>query len=99
MSLHRQRTHPVEVEGCFGCKISALQLSPGEASTRTTMSTKKWDGELQAYRDARAQGIRTVSGLHRTERFSEFLVFSFHLRFLIHYSYSTALPSESQHLF
>ena len=25
------------------------------------MSTKKWDGELQAYRDARAQGIQPAS--------------------------------------
>ena len=61
MSLHRRVTHPEEVEGCFGCKISALQLSPGEASTRTSMSTKKWDGELQAYRNARAQGIQPAS--------------------------------------
>jgi hypothetical protein len=25
------------------------------------MSTKKWDGELQAYRNARAQGIQPAS--------------------------------------
>jgi len=58
--LHR-KTHPVDVDGCFGCKILGLSLSPGEASTRTSMSTKKWDAELQAYRDARAQGIQPSS--------------------------------------
>lgn len=58
--LHRQ-THPTDVDGCFGCKIIGLSLSTGEASTRTSMSTKKWDAELQAYRDARAQGIQPAS--------------------------------------
>ena len=58
--LHRQ-THPTDVEGCFGCKILGISLNAGEASTRTSMSTKKWDAELQAYRDARAQGIQPSS--------------------------------------
>ena len=56
MSLHRQRTHPVEVEGCFGCKISTLELAPGDA--RKPIAQKKWDGELAAYRAARAEGIQ-----------------------------------------
>jgi hypothetical protein len=58
MSLHRQQTHPEFVEGCFGCKISTLSLNAGEANSNLTMSSKKWDKELQAYRDARAQGIQ-----------------------------------------
>ena len=58
--LHRQK-HPTDVDGCFGCKIIGLSLNAGEASTRTSMSTKKWDAELQAYRDARAQGIQPAS--------------------------------------
>ncbi len=31
---------------------------PGEASTRLTMSAKKWDNELALYRTARSQGIQ-----------------------------------------
>jgi len=58
--LHRQ-THPEDVEDCFGCKILGINLNAGEASTRVPMSTKKWDAELQAYRDARAQGIQPAS--------------------------------------
>jgi hypothetical protein len=55
---HRE-THPVDVDGCFGCKIMGLQLSAGDARTNTSgMTNKQWDGELQAYRDARAQGIQ-----------------------------------------
>jgi hypothetical protein len=58
MSLHRERTHPDYVEGCFGCKASTVDLNAGEASTRLTMSSKKWDKELALYRQARSQGIQ-----------------------------------------
>lgn len=58
MSLHRRLTHPEYVEGCFGCKASTLDLNPGEANSRLSMSAKKWDKELALYRTARAQGIQ-----------------------------------------
>ena len=58
MSLHRIQKHPEYVEGCFGCKASTLDLNPGEANSRLTMSAKKWDKELALYRTARAQGIQ-----------------------------------------
>ena len=61
MSLHRIRKHPEFVEGCFGCKASTVDLNAGEASTRLTMSSKKWDNELALYRSARAQGIQPDS--------------------------------------
>ena len=54
---HRE-DHPVDVEGCFGCKVIGLQISPGDASSQKAMSNKKWDGELNAYRAATAQGIQ-----------------------------------------
>ena len=58
MSLHQLRTHPEFVENCFGCKISTLELSTGDANGRAAMPLRKWEGELQAYRDARKQGIQ-----------------------------------------
>jgi hypothetical protein len=61
MSLHRERTHPDFVEGCFGCKASTIDLNAGEASSRLTMSAKKWDNELALYRTARSQGIQPDS--------------------------------------
>jgi hypothetical protein len=33
-------------------------MNTGEANSNRFTSTKKWDKELQAYRDARAQGIQ-----------------------------------------
>jgi hypothetical protein len=58
MSLHQKQTHPEFVEGCFGCKISTLELGVGDANSKVSMSTTKWDAELKAYRSARDQGIQ-----------------------------------------
>ena len=58
MSLHRIQTHPEFVEGCFGCKISTLQMNPGDAGRADSMPQKKWDKELDEYKKARAQGIQ-----------------------------------------
>lgn len=56
MNMHQRQKHPEYVEGCFGCKIGTLELGTGDASR--DIPDKKWNGELQAYRDARAQGIQ-----------------------------------------
>jgi hypothetical protein len=56
MNLHKLQKHPEYVEGCFGCKIGTLELGTGDASR--DIPDKKWNSELQAYRDARAQGIQ-----------------------------------------
>lgn len=54
MSLHRERTHPEYVEGCFGCKASTLAYQD--------LHIRAWshanDKELDAYRAARKQGIQ-----------------------------------------
>jgi len=41
---------------CFGCKAKTLQLNSGDATR--DIPDKKWNSELQAYRDAKSQGIR-----------------------------------------
>ena len=43
---------------CFGCKAAGLQLSTGDAHHGKSMNNKKWDNELNAYREARDQGIQ-----------------------------------------
>jgi hypothetical protein len=51
--------HTDYVDGCFACKIKTLELSPGDAGyTENSYTKKSWESELQAYRDARAQGIQ-----------------------------------------
>lgn len=54
MSLHRERTHPVYVEGCFGCKASTLTYQ--DLHIRALSHAN--DRELDAYRTARRQGIQ-----------------------------------------
>lgn len=44
------------LDPCFGCKAKTLQLNAGDATR--DVPDKKWQGELAAYRDARAQGIQ-----------------------------------------
>ena len=52
-------THVDYSEGCFGCKILTLELNTGDAGrAESSMSQRKWDNELTAYRSARAQGIQ-----------------------------------------
>jgi hypothetical protein len=58
MSLHQKTKHPEFVEGCFGCKISTLELGTGDAGRAESMSQKKWDKELNLYKSARDQGIQ-----------------------------------------
>jgi hypothetical protein len=58
MNLHQIQKHPEYVEGCFGCKVGTLVMNAGDANSNLNVPTKKWDKELQAYRDARAQGIQ-----------------------------------------
>ena len=77
MGLHQERDHPEYVEGCFGCKIGTLQTSTGDANSAKAMATKKWDGELQSYRNARAQGIQpagtTMRHVEEAHKASEIL--------------------------
>jgi hypothetical protein len=58
MNLHQIQKHPEFVEGCFGCKVGTLQLSPGDAGRADSMSDKKWKAELNLYKSAREQGIQ-----------------------------------------
>lgn len=45
-------------DDCFGCKVRTLQLNTGDANSSKMMSNAKWHGELDAYREARDQGIQ-----------------------------------------
>ena len=58
MGLHQQISHPEFIEGCFGCKIQGLELGAGDAGKADSMPQKKWDKELDLYRDTRRQGIQ-----------------------------------------
>ncbi len=50
--------HPEPVDGCFGCKGLSIQMNAGDADSRRTVTNKAFNKELDAYKEARAQGIQ-----------------------------------------
>ncbi len=50
--------HPEPVDGCFGCKGLSIQMNTGDANSRKQMTNKAFNSELNAYKEARAQGIQ-----------------------------------------
>ena len=50
--------HPEYVDGCFGCKGMSVQMNAGDADSRRVMPNKAFNKELDAYKEARAQGIQ-----------------------------------------
>jgi hypothetical protein len=50
--------HPEPVDTCFGCKGLSLQMNTGDADSRRSMPNKAFNAELNAYKEARAQGIQ-----------------------------------------
>jgi hypothetical protein len=75
MSLHQIQTHPEFVDGCFGCKITTLELGTGDANSRAAMPKRKWESELVRYKEARNQGIQpagtTMDKIIAAEKASE----------------------------
>lgn len=57
MSLHALKTHPVYVEGCFGCKAATLNLDTGHIRAWAQGQER----ELSSYKDARKYGIQPRS--------------------------------------
>ena len=50
--------HPEFVEGCFGCKGLTLSMNAGDADSRRVTPNKRFNKELDAYAEARANGIQ-----------------------------------------
>jgi hypothetical protein len=42
MAKHRE-DHPVDVDGCFGCKVIGLQLDPGVTKSNGVPTAKQHD--------------------------------------------------------
>lgn len=60
-TFESKHKHTSYVEGCFTCKMATLQFDTGDANSgliNNGFTKKKWNAELKAYADARAQGIQ-----------------------------------------
>jgi hypothetical protein len=60
MALH-QKTHPVYVEGCFGCKAATLRIGYCGQGNQDASTQKRWDKELDLYASAVKQGVQPDS--------------------------------------
>lgn len=57
-TLHQIRTHPLYVEGCFGCKAGTQRIGYCGAGGQDASAQKRWDAELDLYASAVKQGIQ-----------------------------------------
>ena len=62
MSIHQIKDHPEYVEGCFGCKISSLQISTGAGNASfSAVLERKLEKDRPAYKELRRQGYQPPS--------------------------------------
>jgi hypothetical protein len=67
MTLHQEQTHPIFVEGCFGCKVGTIMLSAtvfaaGSNGAHEVVAALKMDKKIDvdrpAYKRLRAEGFQ-----------------------------------------
>lgn len=78
MTLHQEREHPVEVPGCYACRISGVQFAPsampsrneGAFARKNVQLEKQWDKDMDAYKRLRNDGLQPpqIDGAHVIER-------------------------------
>lgn len=81
MGLHAETVHAESVEGCYGCKLEGLQVTPSAMPSRnggghaasTNAKEKRWTTDMASYKAMRDQGIqpRGIDGAHRLEGASD----------------------------
>jgi len=61
---HRE-THPgLDVEGCFGCRVSQVRMGTNTTTTRgakvaeVTQTERNWNKDMPAYKRLRADGLQ-----------------------------------------
>ena len=66
--IKHQEKHPnLDVEGCFGCKVSGISFGANESTTRgaqvaaTNQTAKNWEKDMPAYKRLRADGLQPKS--------------------------------------
>jgi hypothetical protein len=65
MALH-QRTHPQHVDGCYACKLTAVNIAPsvmsssrgGARAAQVKATEKQWDKDMAAYKRMRDDGLQ-----------------------------------------
>ena len=75
--MKHAEVHPgLDVEGCFGCKVTGIRMGANSTTTRgadvaeTNARAKRWDRDMPAYKRLRQQGYqpRGIDGAAEVER-------------------------------
>ena len=63
--MKHQETHPnLDVEGCFGCRVSGVRMGMNTTTTRgakvaeVNTTERNWNKDMPAYKRLRANGLQ-----------------------------------------
>lgn len=76
---HAERHPSLDVEGCFGCRITGISFGANSTTTRgaqvaeTNQRAKNWEKDMPAYKRLRRQGLqpKNIDGAARVEATAE----------------------------
>jgi hypothetical protein len=75
--MKHQETHPnLDVEGCFGCRVSGVRMGMNTTTTRgakvaeVNTTERNWNKDMPAYKRLRANGLqpKKIDGAARVEK-------------------------------
>jgi hypothetical protein len=78
--MKHAEVHPsLDVEGCFGCKVSGVRMGMNTTTTRGAAvseianTERRWNADMPAYKRLRQQGLqpRSVDGAAFVEKHAE----------------------------
>jgi len=58
LTLHQRRTHRRPVDGCYGCRLSSVQVATSPAVKQVESRERALSKDLAAYRSLRRQGYQ-----------------------------------------
>jgi hypothetical protein len=75
-----QQTHPtLDVEGCFGCRVSAIRMGANTTTSRgaqvesVNKTERGWQKDMPAYKRMRREGLqpKSIDGAAEVEKKAE----------------------------
>jgi hypothetical protein len=75
--MKHQETHPnLDVEGCFGCRVSGVRMGMNTTTTRgakvaeVNKTERNWNKDMPAYKRLRANGLqpKRIDGAANVEK-------------------------------
>jgi glycine/serine hydroxymethyltransferase len=75
--MKHQETHPnLDVEGCFGCRVSGVRMGTNTTTTRgakvaeVNKTERNWNKDMPAYKRLRANGLqpKRIDGAANVEK-------------------------------